>query len=126
MSPRALALALAALLLPLAGCAAPEEAPARAFAATHWDSRPHDAGFEEVFRVDAVTGDPVPLREVRILVDGEAVEVRWEGDADGVVSPQDLLAFVADSFDRPRRVEARLGDHVLWSADYRGGAGTPV
>jgi hypothetical protein len=118
--------ALAALLLPLSGCAGREEAPASAFEATHWDSRAHDAGFEEVFRVDKVHGDAVSTSQVRVLVDGAPVEARWEGDADGVLSPQDRFAFVADSFDRPRLVEARLGDVVLWRAEYRGGTGTPV
>lgn len=125
MSPLRTA-ALAAILLPLAGCTAGEQAPAAGFDATHWDSRAHDEGFVEVFRVDAVRGPAVPTSQVRVLVDGEAVEATWEGDADGVVSPQDRFAFVADAFDRPRRAEARAGDLVLWSAEYRGGTGTPV
>lgn len=120
------AFALAALLLPLAGCGAREEAPASAFEATHWDSRPSDAGFEEVFRVDQVRGPPVPTGGVVFLVDGEPVPARWEGDADGVVSAQDRFAFVADSFDRPRVAEARAADLVLWRMEYRGGTGTPV
>ncbi|HEX2022381.1 MAG TPA: hypothetical protein VHH36_06680 [Candidatus Thermoplasmatota archaeon] len=119
------ALALAALLLPLAGCGAREE-PSRGFEATHWDSRPHDEGFEEVFRVDVARGTPVPTGEVAFLLDGEPVAVRWEQDADGVVSAEDRFAFVADAFDRPRRLEARAGAALLWSAEYRGGAGTPV
>jgi hypothetical protein len=124
MTPRAIV--LAALLLPLAGCTAREEAPAAGFDATHWDSRAHDAGFEEVFRVDDTRGAPVPTANVTLLLDGAPVAVRWEGDADGVVSAQDLLVFVADAFDRPRHLEARAGDLVLWSAEYRGGTGTPV
>ena len=124
MSPKVLA--LAALLLPLAGCTAREEAPASAFQATHWDSRAHDEGFEAVFRVDAARGPSVRTSEVVVLVDGEPAEARWEGDADGVVSTGDLLVFVADAFDRPRQVEARAGLLALWSAEYRGGTGTPV
>lgn len=117
-------LALAGLLLPLAGCAGEE--PGRGFDATHWDSRAHDAGFEEVFRVDQVRGAPVATSEVVLVVDGEPVQVRWEEDADGLVSTGDRFAFIADAFDRPREAEARVGEVSLWRAEYRGGAGTPV
>lgn len=114
---------LAAILAAAAGClGAP--AAATGFEATHIDSRPHDDGFVEVFRIDEVR-DARPLAEIVFVLDGAAIVAEWQDDADATLSIGDRFSFVADAFDRPRHLEALAGSAVLWAIDYGGGAGDP-
>ncbi len=111
----------------LAGCAAQDEI--HAFSATHWDSRAHAQGFEEVFLVTevAATGIGLKLAALRFDLDTSPIIVSWDDvDADGEVTRGDRFSFVADAFDRQRTLVAYHGDDVAWRIEFGGGAGTPV
>lgn len=103
----------------LAGCAA-----ASSFEAVHADSRPHDLGFVEVFRVTRAPSGLAP-DALTFRLDGLSVTVEWN-DPDGVVSKEDEFSFVAEAYDTMRHLEAFHDGARLWETDYAGGSGAPL